>query len=254
MGGASGRLAGKAALITGAGSGVGYAVTELFAKEGAQVAGVVRRDEYVEKLGTIENVVPIKADVTKREDIERMVAEAERAFGKLDIVCNIAGVHDLLYPLAETSDELWERVISTDLTAPFQICRQAITGMVERKHGVVLNFGSLASVRGLHGPSYCAAKAGLIGLTVSIAVAYASRGIRCNLIQSGGVNTAIDEHSGGDLHPEGWKLFTDITETLPVPWAADPEDVAPVALFLCSDEAKQVNGAVVAVDGGMSAC
>jgi NAD(P)-dependent dehydrogenase (short-subunit alcohol dehydrogenase family) len=250
----NGRLKGKAALITGAGGGIGGAMTKLFALQGAKVAAIARREEGLKRWRNVENVVPIQADVTKLEDINRMVDEAEGHFGKLDILCNVAGIHDLLYPLDETGDELWDRVINTDLKAPFQICRKVIKGMMKRGSGVILNFGSIASVRGLHGPSYCAAKAGLIGMTVSIAVAYASKGIRCNLINSGGVNTQITEHSGGKIHPGGLKLFTDITEKLPVNWNCDPEEVAPTALFLCSDESKHINGAVVPVDGGMSAC
>lgn len=250
----SGRLKGKAALITGAGSGVGYAVTKLFAEQGAQVAAIARRDESLKKWESVKNVVPIQADITKLEDVNHMVDEAEDRFGKLDIVCNIAGIHDLLYPLDETSDDMWDRVIDTDLKAPFQICRRAIKGMMKRGSGVILNFGSVASLRGLHGPSYCAAKAGLIGMTLSIAVGYASKGIRCNVINSGGVYTQITAHSGGELHPGGLKLFRDITDKLPVNWNCKPEDVAPTVLFLCCDESQHVNGAVVTVDGGMSAC
>ena len=254
MGTENGRLKGKAALITGAGSGVGGAMTKLFALQGAKVAAIARREEGLKRWHNVENVLPIQADITKLEDINRMVDEAESHFGKLDILCNVAGIHDLLYPLDETTDELWDRVINTDLKAPFQICRKVIQGMMKQGSGVILNFGSIASVRGLHGPSYGAAKAGLIGMTLSIAVAYASKGIRCNLINSGGVNTQITEHSGGEVHPRGLKLFMDITGKLPVTWNCDPEDVAPTALFLCSDESKHINGAVVAVDGGMSAC
>lgn len=250
----NGRLKGKAALITGAGSGIGYAMAKLFAEQSAKVAAITLHDESFKKWVNVDNVLPIQADITKLEDINRMIDQAEGQFGKLDIVCNVAGVHDLLYPLDETSDEMWDRVINLDLKSPFQICRKAIKGMMKRGSGVILNFGSVASVRGLHGPSYCAAKAGLIGMTLSIAVAYASKGIRCNLINSGGVYTEITAHLGGELHPWGWKLFKDITEKLPVNWVCYPEDVAPVALFLCSDDSKHVNGAIVSVDGGMSAC
>jgi len=250
----SGRLEGKAALVTGAGSGVGFAVAQLFAAEGAQVAAITRQPQSYQRWVGIDNVLPIQADITRLEDVNRMVEEAETRLGKLDILCNIAGVHDQLNPLLETSDELWDRVIDTDLKAPFRICRKVVAGMMARGSGVILNYGSLASIRGLHGPSYCAAKAGLIGMTVSIAVAYAKRGIRCNLINSGGVYTQITEHSGGEPNPEGLKMFRDITDRLPVNWTCHPEDVAPVALFLCSDESKHVNGAIVALDGGMSAC
>jgi NAD(P)-dependent dehydrogenase (short-subunit alcohol dehydrogenase family) len=94
----------------------------------------------------------------------------------------------------------------------------------------------------------------LIGLTQSIAVGFARKGIRCNAINPGTVNTQIGSHSGGENHPAGLRMFLDIVEKLPVKWICEPEDIARTALFLCSDESKHVNGAVVVVDGGMSAC
>jgi NAD(P)-dependent dehydrogenase (short-subunit alcohol dehydrogenase family) len=251
----TGRLSGKTALVTGAGSGVGYAVTKLFAAEGARVAAIARRDEHLAHWDGVENVTPIRADLTNPADIDRMVDEAQEHFDGLDIVANIAGIHDHHTLLEDTTDDMWHRVINTNLLAPFQISRRAIPGMVQRGSGVILNFGSLASVRGLHGPSYNAAKAGLIGLTTSIAVGYGSKGIRCNLIQSGGVKSNITATSGGEqnLHPEGHKLFQDIVAGYPLKWWCYPEDVAPAVLFLCSDDARHVNGAIVPVDGGMSA-
>lgn len=254
MGVPIGRLQGKSALITGAGSGVGHAIARLFAAEGAVVAAVSLREESIAKLRGIENVLPIRADITKLEDIDRIVETAEQATGGLDILCNVAGINDLCYPLHETSDERWDKVVNLDLKAPFQICRKAIVGMMSRKSGVILNVASYAAVRGNHGPSYTAAKAGLVGLTLSIAVAYARKGIRCNVINPGAVNTQIDVNSGGTYHAEGLQMFLDIAGKLPVKWECEPEDIAPTALFLCSDDAKHINGAVVAVDGGMSAC
>jgi NAD(P)-dependent dehydrogenase (short-subunit alcohol dehydrogenase family) len=184
-----------------------------------------------------------------------MLDRAEGWFGRLDIVCNNAGINDLCYPLHETSDERWDAVLDLDLRTPFQICRRVIAGMMDRRSGVILNVSSYAATRGNHGPSYTAAKHGLIGLTLSIAVAYGRYGIRCNAINPGEVNnTRISENSGGDYHPEGLQMFLDIVDRLPVKWDCEPEDVAPTALFLCSDDARHVNGAVVAVDGGMSAC
>jgi NAD(P)-dependent dehydrogenase (short-subunit alcohol dehydrogenase family) len=249
-----GRLSGKAALITGAGHGIGSAMTKLFAEHGAHIAAVALHNESLKKWKGVKNVVPMQADVTKLEDINRMIDGAESRFGKLDIVCNVAGINDLCYPLDETSDERWDQVINLDLRAPFQICRKVIKGMTQRGSGVILNIGSYAAVRGNHGPSYSAAKHGLTGLTLSIAVAFANKGIRCNVINPGGVKTEIGSHSGGKYHPGGLKLFQDIVEKFPVKWLCEPEDIATTALFLCSDESKHVNGAVVAVDGGMSAC
>jgi NAD(P)-dependent dehydrogenase (short-subunit alcohol dehydrogenase family) len=250
----SGRLEGKVALITGAGSGMGYTMAKLFAEHGAKVAAIARRDEGLKKWSNVPNVLPIRADIRKLDDINRMVDDTERQFGKLDIVCNVAGIHDQLYPLTDTSDELWDNIMNTDLKAPFQICRKAITGMVERGHGVFLNVSSLVAFRGLHGPSYCAAKAGLIGMTLSIAVRYSSAGIRCNAINPGPIKTEINSTSGGEVHPDGIRLITEVAGRSLTRWLGQPEDVAATALFLCSDEAKHVNGAIVAVDGGMSAC
>jgi NAD(P)-dependent dehydrogenase (short-subunit alcohol dehydrogenase family) len=250
----NGRLEGKTALITGSGSGIGHAMTKLFAEEGAQVAAIALHEASLKKWENVENVLPLQADITRLTDIDRMVDAAESRLGRLDIVCNVAGINDLGYPLEDTSDERWDRVINLDLKAPFQICRRVIKGMVERGSGVILNIGSYAAVRGNHGPSYTAAKHGLIGLTLNIAVAYARKGIRCNAINPGGVNSAIASHSGGEYHPEGLRVFLDIVEKLPVKWMCEPEEIAPTALFLCSDESKHLNGAIVAVDGGMSAC
>jgi NAD(P)-dependent dehydrogenase (short-subunit alcohol dehydrogenase family) len=250
----NGRLEGKIALITGAGSGIGYAMTKLFAKQGASIAAVSLRQQSLRQWDEVSNVLPVQADVTRIEDIDRMINVTETHFGHLDIVCNVAGINDLGYPLDATSDERWDRVLDLDLKAPFRICRRAIQGMLQRGNGVILNIGSYAALRGNHGPSYSAAKHGLVGLSLSIAVGYAKRGIRCNVINPGAVRTQIGAHSGGPYHPEGLKMFMDIAGNLPVDWVCEPEDIARAALFLCSDESKHINGAVMSVDGGMSAC
>lgn len=254
MEGRNGRLEGKVALITGAGNGLGYAVTKLFAKEGATVLAVDIDQNALLQWNDVKNVVPVQADITKLGDIERMISTAEDQFGKLDILCNIAGINDLCYPLLETSDERWDNVVNLDLKAPFQICRRAVKGMVDRGGGVILNIGSYAAVRGNHGPSYSAAKHGIVGLTLSIAVGYANKGIRCNVINPGGVNTDIELHSGGKYHQQGMEMLMNCVSKFPVKLFTEPEDIASAALFLCSDESKFVNGAVLAVDGGLSAC
>lgn len=250
-----GRLAGKVALITGAANGMGQAMTKLFAAEGATVVAVDIDEQGLAQWKDVDNVEPVHADITKLEDINRMIDIAETKYGKLDIVCNVAGINDLCYPLLETSDERWDRVVDLDLKAPFQICRRAIKGMVDRgSGGVILNIGSYAGLRGNHGPSYSAAKHGLIGLTQSIAVGFANKGIRCNIINPGGINTNIGQHSGGEYHPEGMGMLLDIVGKFPIKQYGEPEDIAKTALFLCSDDSAHVNGAIVSVDGGMSAC
>jgi NAD(P)-dependent dehydrogenase (short-subunit alcohol dehydrogenase family) len=250
----AGRLEGKIALVTGAGSGIGEAIAALFAKEGARVAAVGRGDRTLRRWDGVDGVTPVVADITRADDVERMFTEIEARIGGVDIVANVAGINDLSYPLVETTDDRWDDVIDLDLKAPFRICRRAVPGMIERGGGAILNVGSYAALRGNHGPSYTAAKAGLTGLTRSIAVDYGSRGIRCNLLNPGAVYTDIESGSGGAYHQEGIAKFHEITRGLPVRWVCEPEEIAPTALFLCSDEARHVNAAIVSVDGGMSAC
>ncbi|MEK3697933.1 SDR family oxidoreductase [Paenibacillus sp. FSL R10-2199] len=248
-----GKLNGKVVLITGAGSGMGYATTKLFVEEGAKVVAVDYSEEAIKQWDNTENVIALVGDVTELEDIDRMVGEAEQQFGRLDCVCNIAGINDLSYPLDATDDERWDRVMDIDLKAPFRICRKAVPVMIKSGGGSIVNIGSYASERGNHGPSYTAAKAGLTGLTKSIAVGYGKEGIRCNIINPGGTNTNIHKNSGGAYHPAGQAL-SKIVASFPVNSYGQPEDIAKACLFLCSDDAKQINGAVLAVDGGMACC
>ncbi|AIQ31527.1 hypothetical protein P40081_27775 [Paenibacillus sp. FSL P4-0081] len=248
-----GKLNGKVVLITGAGSGMGYATTKLFVEEGAKVVAVDYSEEAIKQWDNTENVIALVGDVTELEDIDRMVGEAEQQFGRLDCVCNIAGINDLSYPLDATDDERWDRVMDIDLKAPFRICRKAVPVMIKSGGGSIVNIGSYASERGNHGPSYTAAKAGLTGLTKSIAVGYGKEGIRCNIINPGGTNTNIHKNSGGAYHPAG-QVLSKIVASFPVNSYGQPEDIAKACLFLCSDDAKQINGAVLAVDGGMACC
>ena len=168
-------------------------------------------------------------------------------------MCNVAGIFDLFYPLVETTDERWDRVMDLDLKAPFRILRAAVPLMIESGGGSIVNVGSYASVRGNHGPTYTAAKAGLIGLTRSIAFTYAKDNIRCNVVNPGGTETNITETSGGTPHP-AIGAFINLLQQVPFRTLAQPEEVANVCAFLCSDEASWVNGAVIAADGGMSVC
>lgn len=246
------RLEGKVALVTGASSGIGHAIAQLFAREGAQVAAISRLQESAHKWSSRDDVLPVQADLTNAAHIEQMFDKVERELGDVEILCNVAGMNDFCCPLDATSDELWDDVLNLDLTAPFRTCRRAVTRMVHRGGGVILNVGSYAALRGNHGPSYTAAKHGLTGLSMSIAVRYAKDGIRCNVLNPGGVDTPL--HDKGKYHPSGLQMFKEIVANFPIRLVCDPEEIAPTALFLCSDEAKHVNGAVVAVDGGMSAC
>ncbi len=249
-----GKLKDKVALVTGAANGMGHAITERFVKEGAVVVAVDIRKADLEKWEGVENVIPVHADITKIEDVDRVVGIAEEKFGRLDILCNVAGINDLLYPLLDTTDEIWDKVVDLDLKAPFRLSRRAVPGMVERGYGIILNMGSGAGLRGNHGPSYTAAKAGLIGLTRHIAFGYAKKGIRCNIIHPGAMPTKLEEHSGGKYHPVGFEMLFNMLREAPIQLYGELEDVANAAVFLCSDDSKFVNGSILTVDGGWAAC
>lgn len=249
----NGKLTGKIAVITGAGSGMGQAAARLFLEEGASVVAATLSEKNLEQWRGIDGVLPLQVDVTKAEDVKRMIQESVKRFGRIDALCNVAGINDLNYPLLDTDDARWDRVMDLDLKAPFRICREVVPVMIQNGGGTIVNIGSYAALRGNHGPSYTAAKAGLEGLTRSIAFGYGDQGIRCNIIHPGGTNTNIGEHSGGDYHTAGQRL-SKIVAAFPKGWFGQPEDIARVCLFLCSDDASHINGAVLAVDGGMSCC
>lgn len=202
----------------------------------------------------VENVYTLVCDVTNADDIERMVGEAETRFGRLDCDLNIAGINDLSYPLDETDDERWDKVMNIDVKAPFRICRRAISTMVKNGDGSIVNIGSYAALRGNHGPSYTAAKAGLAGLTKSIAFGFADKGVRCNIIHPGGMATNITKTSGGAYHEAAQAKLSKLIMAMPVTFYGQPEEVANACLFLCSDESKLINGIELSVDGGMAVC
>ncbi|MDR1184450.1 MAG: SDR family oxidoreductase [Coriobacteriales bacterium] len=246
-------LEGKVALITGAGNGMGQATTQRFVEKGAKVVALDIRAEDLEKWDDVGGILPLVADVTKIEDINKAVQSAVSTFGKLTTVCNIAGMNDLSYPLLDTDDERWDRIIGLDLTAPFRICRAAVPAMIKAGGGSIVNIGSYAALRGNHGPSYTAAKAGLVGLTKSIAFGYVEQGIRCNIIHPGGMKTNIGEHSGGEYHAAHVKL-SNICRAMPVMCYGDPVEIAKACVFLASDEAALITGVELPVDLGMSVC
>lgn len=250
----AGRLEGKVAVVTGAGNGMAYETTKLFVEEGAKVVAADIRAEDLAQWDGVEGVIAVVADITKLEDIEKIAKSAEDAFGKIDILCNIAGINDLSYPLEACDDERWDRVMDLDLKAPFRLCRRIVPTMVAGGGGSVINIGSYAALRGNHGPSYTAAKAGLEGLTKSIAFAYAKEGIRCNIIHPGGTMTNIHTHSGEGGYHEAQAKLSGIMKALPVNFMCMPVEIAKACLFLASDDSTHINGAVLSVDGGMSVC
>lgn len=246
------QLKDKVIIVTGISSGMGKATAEKFAAEGAFVVGTVRKETDAQMWSGHERVLPVLADIKEQADIKALIAVVKEKYGRLDGLCNIAGINDLCYPLLETDDARWDDVLDTDLKAPFRIMREAIPLMIESGGGSIINIGSYAALRGNHGPSYTAAKAGLEGLTKSVAFEFAKHQIRCNIIHPGGCATRLT--MGGHQYHAAMQPMSAIMQAMPVNSFGKPEDIANVCAFLCSDEAKWINGAVISVDGGMSVC
>lgn len=246
------KLNGKVFIITGAASGMGKEATARFEAEGAYVIAADRNEAVHQEWAGHEKITPVAVDITDLAGVKMLVQTARQKYNRLDGVCNIAGINDLSYPLLETDDERWDKVMDIDLKAPFRILREAIPLMVESGGGSIVNIGSYAALRGNHGPSYTAAKAGLEGLTKSIAFGFAKQNIRCNIIHPGACATNLT--MGGQTYHPAQEPLSAICQAMPVKWFGNPVDIANVCAFLCSDDAAWVNGAVISVDGGMAVC
>ncbi len=228
-------------------------MAELFSNYGAKVIVVdvveERVKQVVSKIGN--SATGMVKNLASRDQVEGMVDEAYQSFGKIDILCNNAGIMDGVTPVAETSDELWERVLNINLNAPFWASRRVIPKMLTEGHGTILNTASVASFfAGKSGAAYTVSKHGLIGLTKSIAVFYGDKGIRCNAMVLGAVNTAIGVGSSNPSQV-GMALMQKTMATMP--GVADPIQIANLALFLVSDDSSFVNGSCVFIDKGWSA-
>ena len=251
------KLAGKAALITGAGSGIGEAMALLFAREGAAV--VVADYDAAGGEGTVDQVRAaggtaffVRADVSQAADAERMVSAAVERYGRLDILCNNAGIA-VAAVCHETSEADWDRTMAVDLKVVFLGCKYAIPHMLQRGSGVICNTSSVAGQVGVpNRAAYCAAKAGVVGLTKSIAIDYAERGIRCNALLPGTVDSPwIGKILAQQADPEAQRKLMEARQ--PIGRMGRPEEIAAAALFLCSDDGAFVTGAGLVVDGGLTA-
>ncbi|HEX2063556.1 MAG TPA: 3-oxoacyl-ACP reductase FabG [Acidimicrobiales bacterium] len=236
---------GRVALVTGGSKGIGRATAVALAGAGHRVAvGYASDQEGAEKTAAEIGGTAVHIDVTDKDSVDAAFSEIESAHGKVEILVNNAGVNaDGL--LARMSEEQWGRVVDTDLSGAFRTIRRAVSGMMRQRYGRIVNVASVVALSGSAGQvNYGAAKAGLVGLSRSLARELASRGITCNVVAPGPIRTAMTEALSAERQEE-------MTGQVPMGRMGTPEEVAAVIAFLCSDGAAYITGAVIPVDGGL---
>jgi NAD(P)-dependent dehydrogenase (short-subunit alcohol dehydrogenase family) len=250
------RLAGKWALVTGGGSGIGKAVALAFAAQGAKVAVMGRRLEKLQEV-TAEvrkrggKAVEVVGDVAKAADAERAVRETVEKLGGLNVLVNNAGM--LSVATVETvPEEEWDRVMTTNLKGPFLMSRAALPALRKAGGGAIVNIGSILGLIAMKDrAAYCASKGGVTLLTKAMALDHAHEKIRVNCICPSLVETELVQ--GLFASAAGAALKQARVATLPLGRMGKPEDVAEMAVFLASDEASWVTGTAIPLDGGLSA-
>jgi NAD(P)-dependent dehydrogenase (short-subunit alcohol dehydrogenase family) len=251
-------LTGKVAVITGAGSGMGRAMANLFAEHGAKVVAADWHQETLDEVvAEVEaaggDIIGVQGNVAVKEDCERLIDAAVSTYGGLDILCNNAGVMDLFQGVAHIEDDLWRRVMGINVDGPMFLSRRAVPIMIARGGGSIVNTASAAGVGGgAAGTAYTVSKHALVGLTRSTAYTYALQGIRCNAMACGAVETNIMQSvDPTKLDAEGAARYQAYQKLAPA--YLKPIEVAQLALFLASDDSKHLNGAIIPIDGGWTA-
>jgi NAD(P)-dependent dehydrogenase (short-subunit alcohol dehydrogenase family) len=252
------RLNGKVAIVTGGGGGIGGATARALAREGASVLVVDVNEEAAAAVaegirdagGVAEN---FRADLSEEQDVEAVMAEVVKRFGRLDVLHNNAALTDSDFLSADTavtelSLEVWQRTLAVNLTSQMLMCKHAVPIMADQGGGSIINMSSGASLKGDRTrTAYGVSKAGVNALTMYVATSHGKKGIRANTILPGLVITdAVRAH----LKEE---MLASLSKATLTPSVGQPEDIADVVVFLASDESRYITGQMLAVDGGMSA-
>lgn len=243
------RFAGRTAIVTGAGSGIGRATALRLAREGARVIASDISKERLEALVTEFpdlTIVPVPGDVAAEESILELISAAG---GRVDVLVNNVGIMDGFLPPAEIDDATWDRVLAVNLTGTMRATRAVLPLMVAAGRGAIVNVSSEASLRAsASGVAYAASKAAVNSLTKSTALFYRGKGVRCNAVAPGPVATNIEAPWRSELAGQVLGPIMQVT----VPPIASAEQLAAAITWLASDDASDVNGVILPVDGGWS--
>ncbi len=249
-------LDGKAAIVTGAGSGIGRAIATLFAEEGARVAVVdVSESDGKETVELLRkrggDAIFIQGDISNSAIVKRIVETTVKKYERVDILCNNAGVESM-GSILEITEENWDKVMSINLKGVFLCSKHSVPKMVENGGGVIINIASVLGLIGSKGEAaYCASKGGIISLTRAMALDFAPHNIRVNCICPGSVLTPTFKRvmtSLGDYEA----AFQRNLDKIPLKRIAEPEEIAYAALYLASEKASYITGSVLVIDGGWS--
>jgi NAD(P)-dependent dehydrogenase (short-subunit alcohol dehydrogenase family) len=254
----TGRVAGKAAIVTGGGGGIGGASARALAREGAAVLVVDIDQEAAQSVadgitGTGGDAAPFRADLSEESQVVAVLDEANSRFGRLDVLHNNAALTDSDFlhgdtAVTELSLEVWERTLAVNLRSQMLTCKHAVPIMVRGGGGSIINMSSGASLKGDRTrTAYGVSKAGVNALTMYVATSHGKQGIRANTILPGLVLTdAVRAHLDE-------AMLAGLGKATLTPYVGQPEDIAEVVVFLASDESRYITGQMIAVDGGMSA-
>jgi NAD(P)-dependent dehydrogenase (short-subunit alcohol dehydrogenase family) len=245
------RFEDRVVLVTGAASGIGRATAERLASEGARILCADVQAEAVEETAKLASraggeAAPHACDVSSERDASACVAACVERFGRLDALCNVAGILRFAHT-HELPFETWRRVLAVNLDGTFLMCRAALPHLLEAR-GTIVNVASTAALAGLpYGAAYGASKGGVLGLTRALAVEYGKQGVRCNAVCPGSIQTPMTAGGAGLPKDADMKL---VMRQMALDRPRGPEQVASLIAFLASSEAAHINGSHILVDGG----